>query len=104
MRARMWGEFATTSQDLFDLKKDPGGIVDIEFMVQYSVLINAHKHPCLTEYTDNIRILDGLENCGLLASQDAQLMRDIYRTYRDKVHALSLQGESSIVSKIMDAV
>ena len=99
MRVKMWEEFGTTSQDLFDLKKDTGGIVDIEFMVQYSVLANAHKHPCLTEYTDNIRILDGLEHSGLLAPQDAQLMRDIYRTYRDKVHALSLQGESCIVGR-----
>ena len=30
---------------LFDLKHDPGGMVDIEFVVQYLVLAHAHDHP-----------------------------------------------------------
>ncbi|MBE1118754.1 hypothetical protein IH683_23820, partial [Escherichia coli] len=45
----------------FDLKHDAGGIVDIEFMVQYAVLAWSGKHPALLEFTDNIRILEGLE-------------------------------------------
>ncbi|MFX7540758.1 hypothetical protein ABTJ80_19820, partial [Acinetobacter baumannii] len=38
----------------FDLKHDAGGIVDIEFMVQYAVLAWSGKHPALLEFTDNI--------------------------------------------------
>ena len=30
---------------LFDLKHDRGGMVDIEFIVQYLVLAHAHAHP-----------------------------------------------------------
>jgi hypothetical protein len=33
---------------LFDLKHDPGGMVDVEFAVQYLVLAHAHQHPELT--------------------------------------------------------
>jgi glutamate-ammonia-ligase adenylyltransferase len=36
-----------------------GGIADIEFMVQYKILANAHRYPDLVTYTDNIRQLDG---------------------------------------------
>lgn len=99
MRLKMWEQIATPSGDQFDLKKDPGGIIDIEFMVQYQVLANAHQHLCLAEYTDNNRILEALENCGILIAQDAQSMREIYRIFRDRAHELSLQGEPSIVNR-----
>ncbi len=98
MRKRMWEELGTRSDKLFDLKKDRGGIADIEFMVQYGILAHAHEYPQLVEYTDNIRLLDGLEHYRLMSAEDAQLLRDIYRTFRDKVHGLSLQGESAVVS------
>jgi glutamate-ammonia-ligase adenylyltransferase len=97
MRERMWERLGSGSGSRFDIKHDPGGITDIEFMVQYSVLAHAHAHPALCEHTDNIRILDGLVQCRLIPVLDAQAMKDIYRLYRDRVHALSLQGASSIV-------
>jgi len=97
MRRRMWDEHGTRSDQEFDLKRDPGGITDIEFMVQYLVLAHAADHPSLTKWTDNIRILDSLSDCGLLPARDAHDMQDIFRLYRDRVHALSLQGHSAIV-------
>lgn len=98
MRKRMWEALGSGSDTLFDLKKDPGGIADIEFMVQYGILAHAHDYPALVEYTDNIRLLEGLEQNGLMSVEDARSMRDIYRSFRDKVHALSLQGEPAVVS------
>ena len=50
----------------FVLKYDRGGIVDIEFMVQYQVLAHAETHPELATYTDNIRQLDGLSDSGCI--------------------------------------
>lgn len=97
MRARMWRELGGRDPQRFDLKKDPGGITDIEFMVQYCVLAHAHQYPSLSEFTDNIRILDGLAACGLLASNHARFLQDTYRSFRDRVHALSLQGKEAIV-------
>jgi glutamate-ammonia-ligase adenylyltransferase len=99
MRQKMWEEFAADTTHRFDLKRDPGGITDIEFMVQYSVLANAHEYPSLCDYTDNIRILDSLERCRLLSAENAAILRDSYRVMRDAVHAMSLQGEPAIVDE-----
>ena len=57
-----------------DVKHDPGGIVDIEFMVQYWVLRWAHEHPGLTRHTDNIHILEALRAEGLLEAERAELL------------------------------
>src|SRR5690606_3920051 len=56
-------------EEIFNLKQDAGGIVDIEFMVQYAVLAWAWKQPALARYTDNIRILGALEEAGLLDAE-----------------------------------
>jgi len=77
----------------FDLKQDVGGIADIEFMVQYGVLAWAFTHPELLRYTDNIRLLEGLARTGAMTAQDADLLSDIYRVYRAKVHQLTLLKE-----------
>jgi hypothetical protein len=53
-------ELGSRTAGMFHLKQDPGGIADIEFMVQYAVLAHAHRYPALLTYTDNIRQLDGL--------------------------------------------
>ncbi|GGO77989.1 glutamate-ammonia-ligase adenylyltransferase [Marinobacterium nitratireducens] len=82
---------------VFNLKQDAGGIVDIEFLVQYQVLAHAHRHPELLEFTDNIRILDAVERVGLLSSQDAGTLREAYKAYRSVGHRLSLQEQSSVI-------
>lgn len=97
MRERMWAELGSKKPGVFDLKKDPGGIADIEFVVQYNVLAHASDHPSLTEFTDNIRILDGLAGCGLMSAEDARLLTDAYRGYRDRVHQLTLQEQPAVV-------
>lgn len=76
----------------FDLKQDAGGIVDIEFMVQYGVLAWAHRCPALLEFTDNIRILDALRDHGLLAARDVGLLQDAYKSYRAEQHRQLLQN------------
>ncbi|MDD3528669.1 MAG: bifunctional [glutamate--ammonia ligase]-adenylyl-L-tyrosine phosphorylase/[glutamate--ammonia-ligase] adenylyltransferase, partial [Gallionellaceae bacterium] len=45
------------SSALFDLKHDPGGLVDVEFAVQYLVLANSARHPELTANRGNIALL-----------------------------------------------
>ena len=82
----------------FDLKQDAGGIVDIEFMVQYAALAWSQQHPELLEFTDNIRILEGLERVGLLAGEDARLLQDIYKAYRSAAHRQALQKQPGVVS------
>ena len=97
MRERMRSELGQRNAEKFDLKQDAGGIADIEFMVQYGVLAWAFTHPELLRYTDNIRLLEGLARAGAMTAQDADLLSDIYRVYRAKVHQLTLLKEPIVV-------
>jgi glutamate-ammonia-ligase adenylyltransferase len=102
MRAKMRSQLGTQGQEKratqFHLKQDAGGIVDIEFMVQYAVLAWAHQYSGLVQYTDNIRILECLERANLLPSKDVKRLIEIYISYRSMGHSLALQGVDSIVS------
>jgi glutamate-ammonia-ligase adenylyltransferase len=82
----------------FDLKQDAGGIVDIEFMVQYAALAWSREHPQLLRYTDNIRILDGLEEAALVSSDDVRLLQEAYKAYRAAAHRQALQKQPGVVS------
>ncbi|WP_252275019.1 bifunctional [glutamate--ammonia ligase]-adenylyl-L-tyrosine phosphorylase/[glutamate--ammonia-ligase] adenylyltransferase [Pseudomonas subflava] len=77
----------------FDLKQDAGGIVDIEFMVQYAALAWSRQHPELHRYTDNIRILDGLRDVGLMPAADVELLQEAYKAYRSAAHRQALQKQ-----------
>lgn len=98
MRERMRAELDTSSAAGFDLKQGSGGIVDIEFIVQYALLQNAHRYPTLLTYTDNIRQLDALEACGLCAATDATQLRDAYRALRHHLHLTKLQEQAGRVA------
>lgn len=97
MRARMREHLGTSDDSEFDLKQDAGGIADIEFLVQFAVLSQAHAHPALTRWTDNIRILDTLAAEGLMPAEDAALLADAYRAYRARGHRLVLQDKPARV-------
>jgi glutamate-ammonia-ligase adenylyltransferase len=77
---------------LFDLKHDPGGMVDIEFLVQYLVLAHAHRHPSLTRNAGNIALLGMSAELGLLPSAPASEVADAYRLYRRLQHQIRLTG------------
>ncbi|WP_460368639.1 bifunctional [glutamate--ammonia ligase]-adenylyl-L-tyrosine phosphorylase/[glutamate--ammonia-ligase] adenylyltransferase [Pseudomonas sp. Tul1A2] len=82
----------------FDLKQDAGGIVDIEFMVQYAALAWSRSHPPLLRWTDNIRILEELEHEGLMPAEDASLLREAYKAYRSAAHRQALQKDAGVIS------
>ncbi len=84
---------------VFHLKQDRGGIVDIEFMVQYLVLRHASERPELLHWTDNIRILDSIETAGLLSREEAELLREAYKAYRAAGHRLTLQNLSGVLGE-----
>ena len=93
MRERMRAELDASTAEDFDLKQGRGGIADIEFMVQYKILANAHRYPDLLTYTDNIRQIDGLERFGILSIADAARLRNAYRSLRRRIHLLKLQEQ-----------
>lgn len=81
------------SVDLFDLKQSKGGIIDVEFIVQYLVLAYAAKHDVLTGNIGNIALLAKLGDLGIIDADLAQQSADAYREYRRLQHAARLQGE-----------
>ena len=76
----------------FDLKYAAGGIVDIEFVVQYLVLAHAQNYPALTQWSDVVRLLETLAESGLLAQTAAEALRLAYLAFRSAQHDAGLQG------------
>ena len=97
MRRRMRAETRRSGEGLFDLKQDPGGIVDIEFLVQYLVLRQAHRYPELVRWTDNVRLIQTLIGSAVLGEITAHVLKHAYLIYRAAAHQLSLQEKPSLV-------
>jgi glutamate-ammonia-ligase adenylyltransferase len=91
MRAKMADAHPNTSS-LFDLKHDRGGMIDIEFIVQYLVLAHAHRYAQLTGNLGNIALLKMAGELGLIPLATAMTVRDGYREYRKRQHAERLNG------------
>jgi [glutamine synthetase] adenylyltransferase / [glutamine synthetase]-adenylyl-L-tyrosine phosphorylase len=91
MRAKLHAAHPNKS-GLFDLKHDDGGMIDIEFAVQFLVLGYAHRHPQLTRNLGNIALLRMAADFGLIPSQTAEQARNAYREFRRLQHALRLNG------------
>jgi glutamate-ammonia-ligase adenylyltransferase len=77
---------------LFDLKHDPGGMVDLEFVTQYLVLCHARTYPELIPNLGNIALLGIAGRLGLISREIADGAIDAYRVLRKRQHALRLQG------------
>jgi glutamate-ammonia-ligase adenylyltransferase len=97
MRERMRTQRLKPEPGLFDLKQGYGGIVDIEFLVQYLTLKHAADHPDVTVWTDNIRLLEGLSCEGLISAEESGTLQKAYITLRQAVHRLTLQEKKSQV-------
>lgn len=82
----------------FHLKQGAGGIVDIEFMVQYAVLAWSHQVASLTAWSDNVRILETLGKEGLFDPQVCDVLTQAYIAYRSAAHQLSLQQQPDVVA------
>lgn len=98
MRVRMRDELAHEEAGTFDLKQGPGGIADIEFMVQYLVLKYAGENRALLEYTDNVRQLEALEKADFLNATDAKTLTDAYLYFRGRLHRRALLEDTGTIS------
>ena len=76
----------------FDLKHDRGGLVDVEFAVQYLVLAHSAAHPEMTANVGNIALLRRAGELGLIPLEIGVAAGDAYRELRRRQHAIKLQG------------
>ncbi len=98
MREKMRQSLSCGTKTTFDIKQDKGGLVDIEFIVQFNVLAWANKFPELCEYTDNVNLLHALEKINVLTKEDGQRLTEIYIKYRQRLHRLALQDQKGLVA------
>ena len=91
MRARISAGHPNQSGN-FDLKHDRGGMVDLEFVIQYLVLCHSARHPELLDNLGNIALLRLAAKAGLISPELAERCADAYRVFRKTQHALRLQG------------
>ncbi|MDO8310973.1 MAG: bifunctional [glutamate--ammonia ligase]-adenylyl-L-tyrosine phosphorylase/[glutamate--ammonia-ligase] adenylyltransferase [Sideroxyarcus sp.] len=81
--------------DLFDIKHDCGGMVDIEFMVQFLVLAYAAQYPQLTANSGNLALLDEAARLGLIKTGLSEEVRNVYRELRRIQHQMRLNNQTS---------
>ena len=98
MRLKMRDSLGSKQSDVFHLKQDAGGLVDIEFMAQYAVLANAAQHSELVAYTATRQLLTALQKEDCLSEKQAARLIDIYASYRARGHQRALQEQSSVLS------
>lgn len=82
-----------TRPPLFDLKQESGGMIDIEFIVQFLILLHASNYPQLLADIGNIALLHLAAELQLIDADGASAVADAYRTYRKLQHQARLQGE-----------
>ena len=88
--------------DTFDLKQSLGGIIDVEFIVQYLVLAHAHQYEVLTQNIGNIALLGQLAALGIIEKANADEAAHAYLDFRKKQHALKLQGHDKARVPLVD--
>ncbi|PIE62161.1 MAG: bifunctional [glutamate--ammonia ligase]-adenylyl-L-tyrosine phosphorylase/[glutamate--ammonia-ligase] adenylyltransferase [Desulfobacter postgatei] len=99
MREKMRTQRLVCEPGLLDLKQGRGGIVDIEFFVQYLVLRHACDYPDIVEWTDNVRLLEALSVDALISAEESGILQNAYVTMRKAIHRLTLQERSATVDE-----
>jgi [glutamine synthetase] adenylyltransferase / [glutamine synthetase]-adenylyl-L-tyrosine phosphorylase len=98
MRERMRRELSKGGTARFDIKQDPGGIADIEFLAQYWALAWAERYPAVVMFADTIRQLESVASAALVPQVDVDLLTRAYRAYRATAHHLALAGRPALTA------
>ena len=90
---------------MFDIKHDSGGMVDIEFIVQYLVLRFSAEHPKLLGNWGNIALLGYAAEEKLISEELSKSVANAYRLYREYQHRIRLDGadKTRIHPELMDS-
>jgi glutamate-ammonia-ligase adenylyltransferase len=97
MREKMVAHLASSAADpdTVDFKQDPGGVVDVEFVVQYLLLAHGHAHPEVTDPSPRAA-LGKLVAAGLLSEADGAALADALALYREVELHLQRAGGTSV--------
>jgi len=98
MRERMRRELSRGGAAHFDIKQDPGGIADIEFLAQYWALAWAGRYSQVVMFADTIRQLESVASAALVPQATVDVLTRAYRAYRARAHHLALAGQAPVTS------
>ncbi|MEZ5541516.1 MAG: bifunctional [glutamate--ammonia ligase]-adenylyl-L-tyrosine phosphorylase/[glutamate--ammonia-ligase] adenylyltransferase [Pseudomonadota bacterium] len=99
MRRRMRTELDQGTSERFDLKHGAGGIVDIEFMVQFMVLRWSGEHERLLHPTATLALLQASGEIGVLPAPDAEALSNAYRALRERINHRVLAGAPALIGQ-----
>jgi [glutamine synthetase] adenylyltransferase / [glutamine synthetase]-adenylyl-L-tyrosine phosphorylase len=100
MRNKMRQHLDKSSASDVDIKQGRGGLVDIEFLVQYLVLTHSAQHPNLSDFSDNINLLKYLASIAVISEHQRQILVDNYCQLRDFSHHATLQNSAAMLPVI----
>jgi len=80
MRSRLRAQLDRSAPGRFDLKQGQGGLVDLEFLLQFLVLAHGHRHPGLLAGRGSAGLLAALAGAGVLPEATA---RDLAQAHAD---------------------
>ena len=96
MRARV-GAAHRDKAGMFDVKHSPGGMVDMEFAVQFLVLAHGAAHAELRANAGNIALLVRAQACGLLPASVGEDAAQAYRSLRQIQHRARLDEAPTVL-------
>jgi len=82
----------------FDIKHSAGGMIDVEFAVQFLVLAHSHAHPALMDNLGNIALLTRAAQAGLVPPAMAEAAGQAYRELRRIQHRARLDEAPTVLS------
>ena len=88
----------------FDIKHSVGGIIDVEFLVQYLVLRYASNYPQLTANIGNIGLLKRMAELGIIDVALAENVAVAYREFRHIQHRLKLQDAARLTVELNQVI
>ena len=100
MREKMRLHLDKSTIDNVDIKQGQGGLVDIEFLVQFLVLSESARHNELCQYSDNFRLLKQLKLCRVINEEQQKQLAQCYCNLRDFGHHATLKNEQQLLSNV----
>ncbi|WP_448548466.1 bifunctional [glutamate--ammonia ligase]-adenylyl-L-tyrosine phosphorylase/[glutamate--ammonia-ligase] adenylyltransferase [Thalassotalea fusca] len=97
MRDKMRHHLNKSTDALIDIKHGSGGLIDIEFLVQYLALKFANQYPEVVKFSDNLRILQALCHHKLISEEQQKILSSNYCKLRDYGHRSALQNAENLM-------
>ncbi len=93
MREKMRSHLASRDESGFNIKQDPGGMVDIEFTTQAGMLLNLAEHPEMLSVSSTLEFIEYLTGVGWYSSAEADDLATAYKLYRQHANRQALEVE-----------